>query len=431
MGTVDSTTASALGLTITLFLGALLFVLPRRYAPIPMLIIGAYMTYGEIINIAGFHFMMMRVMILIGWLRLLIRGEFKILKLNKLDVVFLCWLAAHFLISVLREQTADALVYQLGFAYNALGLYFLFRCLIQDTDDYDVILKSLAIIAIPLALIFVMEMTTGRNIFAAFGGVPEYSEIREGRLRCQGPFRHPILAGTFGATLFPLFVSLYIKKGDKLLAMFALIASLVIVAASASSGPLLALIGAVIALAMWPVRRSMRQIRWGILITIIALHFYMKAPVWYLISHISDIAGGSGWHRSELINQAIIHFDSWWLMGTSDTAYWLPYNLSLGSGEATDITNQFISEGVNGGIVTLSLFILLIVMSYKYIGHELNIAKSKPKHMEIVVWCLGVSLFAHLLSFISVTYFDQMMIYWYLLLSIIAVMNMPTKRKAV
>jgi len=426
METADVSTVSALGLSFTLFLGVMLFILPRRYAPIPMLIIGAYMTFGQILNIAGFHFMMMRVMILIGWVRLLVRGEFKDLKLNKLDVVFLCWLAAHFLIYVLREQTTDALVYKLGFAYNALGLYFLFRCLIRDFDDYEIIVKSLAILVIPLAGLMVLELTTGRNLFSAFGGVSEYTIIRGERLRCQGPFRHPILAGTFGAVLFPLFAALYFKKGNKYLAISALIAAVVIVGTSASSGPLLALIGASVAMAIWPVRLWMKQIRWGILLSIIAIGFMMKAPVWYLLDRVSAITGGTGWHRAYLLEQAFNHLDEWWLFGTSigNTAEWFPYMLTITSDQA-DITNQYVSEGLAGGIITLGLFIAMLVVCFKIIGAAVKSREGNNTYNKIAIWALGASLFAHVVSYMSITYFDQTVMYWYLLLSMISLHVRP------
>jgi hypothetical protein len=418
METADVSTVSALGLSFTLLLGVIMFILPRRYAPIPMLIIGAYMTYGQILNIAGFHFMMMRVMILIGWLRLLIRGEFKGLALNKLDVVFLCWLAAHFLIYVLREQTVDALVYKLGFAFNALGLYFLFRCLIRDFNDYDVIVKGLAIVIIPLAGLMLLELTTGKNLFSIFGGVSENTIIRGERLRCQGPFRHPILAGTFGATTLPLVFSLFFKKDTRQLAPIACLAALTIVFTSASSGPLMAAIGVIIGLLLWPLRAYMKVIRWGLFACIIVLHVIMKAPVWYLLAKVSEVTGGTGWHRAQLINQAILHISDWWLIGTSDTADWMPYHLTIGAGDSTDITNQFISEGVNGGILTLLLFIVVISLSYKYIGEVLKWRHDADLYTKMAIWCIGVCLFAHILSFLSVTYFDQTQIYWYMILAV-------------
>lgn len=420
----DTTSVNALGFSVTLFLGVLLLILPRRYAPIPLLMIGAYMTYGQILNVAGIHFTMLRVMILIGWVRIIGRGEARQFRFNTLDKVFLCWIIAHVAISIMREQTNAAITFNMGYAYNAVGLYFLFRFIVRDLDEYEVIIKSLAIIMIPLAVLMVVEYTTGKNPFSIFGGVPEYTVIRNDRLRCQGPFRHPILSGTFGATTLPLVIALFYKQKARVWAIIGALAALTIVFTSASSGPLLAVVGVVIGFSVWPLRNHMQVVRWGLLALLVGLHVIMKAPVWYLISRISEITGGTGWHRSELINQAIIHFDQWWLMGTSDTAGWLPYHLSLGSGESADITNQFISEGVNGGIITLILFVAVIIYCYKNIGKELKRKGSYDLYVKIAIWSIGVCLFAHILSFLSVTYFDQMQIYWYMLLAVISMLGL-------
>lgn len=37
-----------------------------------------------------------------------------------------------------------------------------------------------------------------------------------------------------------------------------------------------------------------------------------------------------------------------------------------------------------------------------------------------MIWSLGVSLFIHAVSFLSVSYFDQMIVFWYLLLAMIS-----------
>jgi hypothetical protein len=420
METVNASTVSALGLTFTLFLGVMMFILPRRYATIPLIMIGAYVTLGQIINVAGLHFMMLRVMIPIGWLRVMIRGEVNKFNFNTLDKAFICWLVAHIAISIIREPTDATLINKMGLAYDAAGLYFLFRLLVRDSDDYEVLVKGLAVIVIPLACLMVLEYVTGRNPFFLFGGVPEYTSIREERLRCQGPFRHPILAGTFGATTLPLVFSLYFKKNTRRLALIACLATLTIVFTSASSGPLMAVIGVIIGLLLWPLRAYMKVIRWGLLACIIGLHMVMKAPVWYLLAKVSEVTGGTGWHRAQLINQAVLHFSDWWLIGTSDTADWMPYHLTIGAGDSTDITNQFISEGVNGGILTLLLFIVVISLSYKYIGEELKRRHDANLYTKLAAWCIGVSLFAHILSFLSVTYFDQTQIYWYMLLAVVS-----------
>ena len=46
--------------------------------------------------------------------------------------------------------------------------------------------------------------------------------------------------------------------------------------------------GGLIGLSFWPLRKEMRIIRWGFVLTLVALHLYMKAPVWHLISRVAD-----------------------------------------------------------------------------------------------------------------------------------------------
>ncbi len=71
---------------------------------------------------------------------------------------------------------------------------------------------SSRVILVPLVAAMLYEKATGRNVFAVLGGVSEMTLIREGKLRAQGAFQHPILAGTFGATVLPLMVGLMRMK---------------------------------------------------------------------------------------------------------------------------------------------------------------------------------------------------------------------------
>jgi hypothetical protein len=285
-----------------------------------------------------------------------------------------------------------------------------------------------AIIIVPLATTMIIEKYTGRNLFSVFGGVPEVTMVRpehEGatfltRIRCQGPFRHPILAGTFGAVLMPFFMSLWFNRGiSKVMAIIGIVSASIITVAAASSGPILAYICVVGGFLIWPLRRNMRLVRWSIVSVLIGLQLFMKDPIWYIFAHISGVMGGTGWHRSALIHQAITHFREWWLVGTTYTRHWLATGVSSDP-NMTDITNQYIWEGVSGGIVKLILFVTIIVMSYKSVGLSLHAMENEPFPKKIIIWATGISLTAHVVTFLSVVYFDQMIVFWYMILAMIA-----------
>ncbi len=150
----------------------------------------------------------MRILILSGWLRLFLRGEICSFEWNRIDKAVLWWGLASALTYTIRVGTFEGLISALGPAYNALGAYFFFRLLIIEWEDVRRIIVTFSILFIPLVILMAIENYTGRNLFSIFGGVPEFTMIREGRFRCQGPFRHPILTGTFAATSIPLIIGL-------------------------------------------------------------------------------------------------------------------------------------------------------------------------------------------------------------------------------
>lgn len=381
-----------------------------------MLIAGCYMSLAQALLISGLHFNVIRILISFGMIRLFVRKEIFDIKLNPIDRVFIAWLMASGFISVIFNAENINLTGCLGAVYDGLGIYLIVRALIRDFGDVVFNVKILGIMIIPLAFLFIIEHITGNNPFSYLGGVPILSEIRNGRIRCQGPFKHPILAGTFGATALPLFVGLMVySTRNRALAIGAILAAMAIIFASSSSGPFLAFLACIVGLACWCFRAHIRAIRWGIAIFFVALHIYMKDPVWFVIARISDLLGGGGWYRSALINAAVVHFDEWWLSGTVYTRHWLPSGIP-GNPDMVDIVNHYVAQGVNGGLLALVLFIWLIVKCFKAIGSSVRDKTRFSFRKRFFIWSMGCTVLGHVVSFFSVSYFDQMSLFWYLII---------------
>ena len=412
-------TSAPITLPFIVFSVLLIIFLPRRLAIFPLLLAVCYFTLVQGFVIAELHFPVYRILIFAGFFRLIIRNELSGINLNTIDKAVIWWMVIAVITGTLLEKW-DGFINRSGGVYSVLGSYFLFRFLIRDRDDLLALYKIMAIIIVPLTILVILEKATGRNLFSILGGVPEVTQIREGRLRCQGPFAHPILMGTFAATSIPLFFSLRFFKGGKWFSTAGIICATFITFASASSGPATAYIYGIIALMAWPFRYNMRTIRWLILIAIVSLHMIMKSPVWFLIAKLGELIGGGGWHRAELIDQAIHHLNEWWLIGSTYTAHWMPYALAENA-NSVDITSQYIYEGVNGGIIRLGAFIIVLILCFRALGKTNLKLKDQPLNMRVFSWSLGAALFAHILSFLSVMYFDQTIVFFYLLLSIISI----------
>lgn len=411
----EVTSLNTLGFLVLFGTGLLMLILPRRYALLPIIIVTCFMTLGQVVMVGGLHFTMMRILVLFGWVRLFIRREFRPMHLNAVDKSVLAWAVVSIVTHSLLWQTSEEFINRLGFGYNVLGMYFLFRFLLRNLEDIRHTFAMMAITLLPLAGAMLVERFTERNVFAVFGGVRAVTELRGGTLRCQGPFGHPILAGTFGASLLPLMVSLWWQgRKYRWLAAAGVVSATVIVATSGSSGPLMAYMAGCLGLLMWYGRRYMRQVCWGILLSFFGLALVMKAPVWYLIQRVNIFSGSNGDHRALLIDQFVRHFADWWLLGVKSTIGWADENM-------WDITNQFVWEGVMGGLAELALFIAIIVVCFRTVGKAIPRLPTTQRYAHRrLVWALGATVFVHTTSFMSISYFDQNVINWYLLLALIA-----------
>ena len=136
---------SFLVLAIALVMGVLILVLPRQKALLPVVLISCFLPISEKLVIGGLNFSMLRLVVAFGWIRLLLHGEFRQIRWLKLDRVFLLWAAVRVLAFTLLWQNTAALVNGLGYAFDEIGMYILFRALVRDTDDFKRIIRWFAL----------------------------------------------------------------------------------------------------------------------------------------------------------------------------------------------------------------------------------------------------------------------------------------------
>lgn len=402
---VDHTVVHPLGLIALACAVLAVLLLPRRHALIPLVLIAVAIPGAQRIVLASLDFSFIRIVILTILLAATLRGHWRGLRLGTPDLLIICWMLWGILAYALLKGGFDGVITATGGAINTIGAYFIGRIYIRSTQDIRRLFILLSIISVPMLLFFMIERITGHNMFSVFGGVPEETMIRNGRLRVQGPFSHPIMAGVFWASLLPCIGAMWMGaaryRGKMLVPMLCM---LFIVINTASSTPVMAVLLGMFGMALYVFRFQLRYLVGGTALLLLALHMVMKQPVWHLLSRIDLANGSTGWHRYNLIQQAINHFNEWWLYGVESTAHW-------GWG-LQDITNQFVFEGVNGGILQLLLFVAFLTSVFLGLGRSL---RSRPSRAESwLFWGLGVSLFVHCMSFLAVSYFGQMVCLFYL-----------------
>lgn len=405
-----------IGLVFTLVASVFLVILPKHLAIIPILMAALYMNRSQLLEVGPAHFTVIQILVTVGFLRVLFKGEHIANGMNHVDRWLILW--AIWYIASCIFHTSDAWLFRIGDVWNDLGCYFLFRFFVQDGGDVERIFKVLCIVLVPVAVLMLLEKSAGKNFFAVLGaGGSEVIDFRHGHFRARGPFAHAIFAGVVGATCFPM--ALYLWKRHRKHALAGMFASGGIIFASTSSGPIMMLLFILFGLAAWNIRVHLNTLRWLSLIAVFFLDAVMKDPVYFLMAKI-DISGGStGWHRAELIRSSIEHLHEWWLVGTDYTRHWMPTGIPANQMH-TDITNHLLNMGVSGGLPLMFLLIMVLVAAFSIVGRGGRENESVSMKHGFLIWTLGAILFGHVINFFSIVLYDQSVIFFYLVLASIS-----------
>lgn len=400
-----------IGLSIII---GLIFTVHRRYLPLPLIVAGMWLTLGQALVVFDLNLQALRIAVLSMMIRMLVRGEFSRIRLEAIDRLFLSWQGLRIVSFTLLMLSVGALLNRIAYALDAVSLYFCFRYAIRDLSDVARAAKIVAWAMVPVATLMFVERMTGYNYFSILGGIPAWSAMRDGIIRCQGPFTHPILAGTVGALWLPVFWGLWVFGGNRVSALAGSVAGVVMVAMSGSSGPILTTLFGVFSLCLWQIRHRMRLVRIGIVVSLFVVQLFMNSPIWYLLARINILSASTGWHRSFLIDMSVKHFWQWFLVGVKDA------DIGAWGVWAADITNHYLFEGLRGGLATMCVFMLIIVRLYSTIGRSVSSEWVLPRGHRLFVWSLGALLVAHTATFFSVAYYDsQVLLHWHLTVAMI------------
>jgi len=394
----------------------LMFVLPRKYVLVPLLLASFMIPLGQVVVLGGVHFTFLRIITGFGLVRCAASNRpSKMNRLsggfNSIDGAFTLWAFTYALSFVLLYMDGPALINRLGFLLDALGGYFLLRFLIQDNEDVRRVIRTFLVLAVVMAIAMIIEHATMRNVFGIFGGVRAAPEVRDGKIRASGVFQHSILAGCFGATLVPLFATFWPDRNSRSATVIGVISSTIIMLTANASTPITAFVGGIVAMCFWPFRHRMRAFRWGIALTLVVLHLVMKAPVWALIARVDFTGSSSSYHRYMLLDNCIRHFWDWWLIGVKDYNNW--------GWDMWDLSNQYVAYAVTGGLAPLVCFIIIISKSFGKLGTGRK-RMAGDRKQEWLLWCMGSALFAHVMAYFGIGYFDQTEVAWFALLAMIS-----------
>lgn len=395
------------------------FLAPRRYVIWALLFIACFISPAQRFAFLSIDFHFARALAFLILFRILLLGDLRGVQLRTIDYLIFSGACVVILCSGLRQGGAHLLP-ELGRVMDGVAIYLIGRAYVRSCDDLRSVLLGAAIAAVPVMIGFVIEKTTSRNYFSIFGGVPEITVIRDGKLRAQGAFTHPIIAGVFWAAFTPLFLAVLLAKGRKLFDAFVgwvgTISSILILFMTASSTPIAGLLIGIVGWCTFPYRVHLRAIRWTILVVAVFLHLISERGLHAVIfTKISFISASTGYHRFMLIEGAKDNFLDWALMGNRGAFY----NRSF-----RDITNDYVLTALSGGAVALILKIAAIVVAFIAIGRAMRAAKNRTD--LLLLYGLGVSLLTVTISMTAVSMFHQGVLSFFMTIGMAASLGDPS-----
>jgi len=318
-----------------------------------------------------------------------------------------------------------------GFLMDTWCAYLAARFIVTDRKKLMTIIKCISIALAPLAILGVVESTTGWQPYASLRrfspwfvqsvGQGFVSEGRFGFFRAVGPFSHAILFGGVFAMFLPLIYYLRREKGNwrslaYLISGIALLGAL----SSMSSGPWVMVIVVIFCLVMERHKHLAKPLFILLVVSCIAIGIASNRPFYHVIASWANPLGGASWHRAKLIDVAIMKFDEWWLVGYGDKDPGWGHYFGMG---VSDITNEYILNGVRYGL--FGMIALCAVLAKAFRGLISTYRRMRDPAMKSLCWAFGSLLFSVAVAWMSVSFFGQLMTLVYCAIGMISSLCSP------
>ena len=368
----------------------------------PILFLCCFIAPAQRIIIGSIDFSFLRILMSIAMVHLALSGAWAKYRVHLIDKLFVLSACVPVVLCLARGQT-NMLMFHIGAGGDVVFCYFFARLTINSLEDIRYFATAAAVISVPVALMFMIENLTQRNPFAIFGGVHEITRMRSGKLRCQGSFAHPIIAGLWWVTLLPIIVSLWWSRFKSpscgILAVVGGICAFAIILFANSSTSTSTVLLLIIMVLLYGLRKSFGYLAWCVLGTCVFLHVISQSGLHHLLfARFSVVAGGTGYHRFRLYDAAMDQFSSWFLIGQSSTRGW--------GWHLEDVTSELVSAALYGGMLGLILYVTFLTWGVRT-AWKVVLQSEHDRRLRFTAYAIGMAMLSLSVNGLGVSYFGQ------------------------
>jgi len=403
------------GVTLTFaVVGALcVLALPVRYAVI--VYIGALVWYPSYlaVSIGTVDFTLCRIVILVLYAKIFLTSDIvRAFQWNWLDALVLLGWACQCVAGLITTDAGALLENRAGAAFDTLLPYFAVRLTVRSRNDYLLLLRSLLVLAAPLAIFGAYQCLTGHNPLGFFsryaftgGSVSDRAlAARRGLWRAEVTFPMSIMFGLFFAMMGPLCAGLWKFVRQKWALLTGLLLMVVGMMSSMSSGPWLAGIVAMAVIAAFPFRRYWKTFV-GLLVVWLGAIDVASNRHWYDVLGSFTLAPRTAWYRVRLMEVALSGgMNDHWIAGFGlwQNPGWGPM---IDGRSHTDVVNAYLGVLVKFGLLGLIPFILTMGAAWARLRVAFSRAGSEADRW--LVWGVCASLAGIAITMFSVSFFGQ------------------------
>ena len=358
-----------------------------------------------------------------------LRGSLRVTAMDGLVLVSYLGVVA-----ALAMTTSPAIwvIRESGTLVDTLLPYAAVRLIVRDRRELVTMVKALAVVGIPLALLGIYQSVTGHNPAGfmaehfAWGMAREVTwpqPDRWGLHRATVTFGHPITFGLFFAAVAPLVLGMPRRGGGWSLPTRVIVAGAIAAGAfvSLSSAPLFALVAGGAFLCCYPVRRLWPAVLAGLVLSVLFVEIYSNRNFYHVLTRLA-FRGPTAYYRIGLWEEAWGGgMDGHWLAGYGYVGVGPGVDNTNFHWHHKDLVNIYIGRMARYGMLGLLPFLALNAWIYVSLVKAGRRARA-PADLWMT-WSLAAALVGWNLGFMTVAALEHIQIMLYMLIGVAA--NMP------
>jgi len=414
---------------VTLTISAIASVLVFSLSPIYALAVhlAAFSLYPSnlTVPVGTIDFTMPRIVIIAVYAKIFLLTDlpsrFRFLWVDKLVIIYF---VAQFAAGLTTTRSVGAFLENRSGAIVDMVLpYFAVRLIVTDRQKYLTLLKSILVIAAPLAIVGFYQCMTGDNPVGFFRNYGAWETARDyapmsrlGLTRADVVFEHPIMYGLFFAMFGPVCAGIFghVRKSKRMLYWVGIGLMCIGLFSCVSSGPALAALLSIAFLGFYRYRRYLRAAVVTVVIMCALLEVVSNRHFYDLIDRFT-LNSQTAWYRSKLIDVALYEggMSGHWIAGYG-------YDTNPGWGPLidgrpyTDIVNEYLFILSGFGLIGLVPYFAMNIAAVKRLIDGYKVCRQDCDRW--LIWCLAAALFGLAGGFMSVSLYCQPTTIFYMLL---------------